>query len=295
MYVIDRMQKTINYIEEHMLSDIALTDLAEVAGYSAYHFHRLFQMTVGIAVMTYIKNRRLDFAANELIRTNRKILDIALAYGFGSHETFTRAFKRAYQITPGEYRKQGRYVQVFPRVDLEISSLHSTGGIQMTPTMLNKQEIKVLGYLVRIEQNDEQGNNIPAFWQRYIREGLGHTIPNPINTDVEYGVCVDYNSETGDCSYLIGMEVAEAPTLPEGSELAYRVIPAASYAVFTTAPVSDENFPETIQRTWGAIFDEWLPTSGYKVATTPDFELYDERCAIPDAKQMDIYLPIEKA
>ncbi|TCP47973.1 AraC family transcriptional regulator [Tumebacillus sp. BK434] len=293
---IARVQQTIEYIEDHLTSELELAELAAVACYSAYHFHRLFQMLTGMTVMNYIRNRRLDRAACELIRTKDNILDIALEYGFGSHETFTRAFKRVFQTTPGAYRKQGKHVPIYPRVNLQELQAHSRGGIEMTPTILNKPEIKVLGYLVRTSLNDNQSQqDIQAFWQRYLQEGLGQTIPSKLHPDTELGIIVDNDCETGDFSYLIGYEVAEEPQLAEGSELTYRTVPAATYAVFTTPAVPAEQFSKSIQETWGAIFRDWFPTSGYEHAATPELELYDSRSSNPEAKQMDICIPIQKS
>ncbi len=83
---------------------ITLHALAERFGYSEYHFSRRFREVSGMTFRDYLRGRRLAFALRELRDTNRRILDIAVEYGFASHEAFARAFKQAYGITPGEYR-----------------------------------------------------------------------------------------------------------------------------------------------------------------------------------------------
>ncbi len=100
-----KLQKSLDYIEEHIKEDISLEDLAGLCYYSTHHYHRVFQSVIGIPVTDYIRKRKLSVAAGEILETDKKIIDIALDYGFNSHETFSRAFKRIFDITPNEYRK----------------------------------------------------------------------------------------------------------------------------------------------------------------------------------------------
>lgn len=99
------LQKTLDYIEEHIKEDISLEKLASLCFYSTHHYHRVFQSVIGIPVTDYIRKRKLSVAASEIIETDNKIIDISLDYGFNSHETFSRAFKRIFDITPNAYRK----------------------------------------------------------------------------------------------------------------------------------------------------------------------------------------------
>ncbi len=101
----NKLQKTLDYIEEHVKEDISLEELSALCFYSTHHFHRVFQSIVGIPVTDYIRKRKLSVAAGEIIETDKKIVDIALDYGFNSHETFSRAFKRIFDITLNAYRK----------------------------------------------------------------------------------------------------------------------------------------------------------------------------------------------
>jgi len=89
-------------------NDDALTlgRLAAQAGYSEYHFSRKFKEIAGVQLKDYLRGRKLAFALRELRDTDRSILEIAVDYGFSSHEAFTRAFKEVYGLTPGEYRRK---------------------------------------------------------------------------------------------------------------------------------------------------------------------------------------------
>lgn len=99
------IQKTINWIENNLHEDISSTDISSVAGFSKYHFHRVFLSFTGMSFANYIRIRRLTNAANLLINTEEKIIDIAFYYQFESQESFTRAFRKYYGLPPGRYRK----------------------------------------------------------------------------------------------------------------------------------------------------------------------------------------------
>lgn len=99
------IQKTIEYIEVSLHEELSLESIAQFAGFSKYHFFRVFQKEVGITASEYIRYRRIANSANMLLYTDEKIIDIALYYRFETQESFTRSFKKYYNLPPGQYRK----------------------------------------------------------------------------------------------------------------------------------------------------------------------------------------------
>ncbi len=85
---------------------LTLSFLAEKLGYSEFYVSRKFKEISGMSLRDYMSQRALAFALKEVRDTPRRLLDIALDYGFSSHEAFTRAFKEAYGITPSDYRRK---------------------------------------------------------------------------------------------------------------------------------------------------------------------------------------------
>lgn len=104
MHAWEQIQKTVDYIEEHLSEELNIEALAEIAALSPFYYQRLFSRLVKKPVNEYIKLRRLAGASEMLMSSQKRILDIALDYGFSSHTSFTRAFKQAFGITPEEYR-----------------------------------------------------------------------------------------------------------------------------------------------------------------------------------------------
>jgi len=97
--------RSLAMIEERILEKLTAEKLAESVHFSKYHYQRLFRETVGDSVMRYVTRRRLSLAAAELAQTDASVLDIALKYGYESHEGFSRGFKTFLGVTPMEYRK----------------------------------------------------------------------------------------------------------------------------------------------------------------------------------------------
>lgn len=104
MHAWEQIQKTVDYIEEHISEEIRIETLAKIASLSQFYYQRLFSRLIKKPVNEYIKLRRLARASEALLNKNKRIIDIALDLGFSSHEFFTRTFKNAFGITPEEYR-----------------------------------------------------------------------------------------------------------------------------------------------------------------------------------------------
>lgn len=92
------------YIEDHLDEPLPLAELAAIAGYSPHHFHRIFQHVTGEAPKEYLRRLRLEHAVARLKVSPDNVLQIALEAGFKTHETFTRAFTRQFDISPSEFR-----------------------------------------------------------------------------------------------------------------------------------------------------------------------------------------------
>lgn len=120
-YRINSLKK---YIEEHFTEEISVDDLADKAGYSKYHLNRIFQENTGKSIYQYIKERRLYEAADLLLINEQPIVEIALLVGYSSQQAFSQAFKKEFEMTPGEYRNKMRFTQVHGRRPVQIKSVY---------------------------------------------------------------------------------------------------------------------------------------------------------------------------
>ena len=115
------MQEAIEYIEDHLPEKIDLSAIAKIAYTSKYQFQRAFGILCGLTVGEYIRYRRLSVAGGELIRSDRKIIDIALEYGYDTPESFTKAFTRYHGVTPSAARRSGAGLKSFERLSIQIN------------------------------------------------------------------------------------------------------------------------------------------------------------------------------
>lgn len=119
------VQKMIDYIERHLREDLTLNNVSSHIGYSPFYCSKAFHKQVGICMKDYIRLRRISSAALELRDTPKRILDIALEFGYNSQEAFTRSFIEVFDITPAAYRKLLKPLPLF--VQRNINHQHSSG------------------------------------------------------------------------------------------------------------------------------------------------------------------------
>jgi len=131
MHAWEAIQKTVDFIEENLENEIQIELLAKTAFLSPFYYQRLFTRLVKKPVREYIKLRRLARSCQRLERTNNHIVDIAVEYGFGSRETFTRAFKSTYGIPPAQYRDKPVGLNHFDRPDLLLNYVMVDEGVPL--------------------------------------------------------------------------------------------------------------------------------------------------------------------
>jgi AraC family transcriptional regulator len=105
---LEQINLSLVYVHNHFDSYITAEDLAEVSGYSIFHFHRIFKDIVGQNVNNYIRNTRLEKASNLLLYNQHKTIEqISMDSGFSTATGFTSAFKKKFGMTPKQWRKGG--------------------------------------------------------------------------------------------------------------------------------------------------------------------------------------------
>lgn len=167
----DSVSKAIAYIEARLTEKLSSAEVAEAAGYSPYHFHRIFQSLTRTSVSEYISKRRLTRAAYDLFHTDGRIIEIALRYRFDSQEAFTRAFRKLFSVSPGQFRKRRdmkdtlfRAMEKLPLDDAGLRHLHE--GISLEPSIVRLDELRLVGLSIPGLRSDEIGRLWRSFRER---------------------------------------------------------------------------------------------------------------------------------
>lgn len=286
------VQRALDFIESRRQEPFTLEAVARRAGFSLWHFQRMFAALTGEPLGSYVRRRRLTAAAVALRTSRQRLLEVALDHQFESHEAFTRAFKSLFGVTPSAFRRDRGLPWVQARPPLSAAGLrHLSSDLTMKPKIIELPAFTLLGLEARfIGALSPDANNleiIPPLFGKFF--ALRPKLP-PARDGFTYGACTclpaALRRHEDELVYLVGIHVA-AGTKP-GRGLKTWKVPARTYAHFThRGPIA--RLSETINHAYGA----WLPRSKYQRAAGPELERYDDRFCGGEAKsEMDYLIPI---
>lgn len=158
------LSNAIEYIEENLDKEISVDTAASIACCSTYYFQRMFSYVAGISLAEYIRKRRMSQAAFELQRTDRKVIDIALKYGYNSPTSFNRAFQNVHGIAPAAAKNNGITLNSYPPIRFSVAV---TGGDAMPYHIEEKCPMRMIGVRMPLVDDIEVNmQNIPGFWKQ---------------------------------------------------------------------------------------------------------------------------------
>jgi AraC family transcriptional regulator len=265
-------------IDRNLTGELSLRSVAENCGVSRYHLAHAFGETTGMSVMEYVRERRLSEAAADLARGKSNILDLAMEYGYSSHEAFSRAFRAQFGTTPEEVRKQATTNGLPVRKPVKADE-----GAKPTiaaSRIVAQGEMKFVGLSEHVPFTELQ--NIAAQWQRFMPhygeiEDKAQSIPAGVSTNLD---------DEGNFDYICAVEVKRFGRVPKG--LIQLTVPAQTYAVFA----HDGHISE-IGRTYHAIWNDWVPPDGRQIADGASIErhreTFDTRTGFGG---VDIFIPV---
>ena len=296
------VQAVLDYIDDNRSNDINATMLAQQAGYSVYHFSRIFTETIGISVMSYVTWRKLQYALFDLAQ-GKRVIDVAMDYGFETHGGFTKAFVHWFGFPPSLCRLR---VTVPPPIKPNVSMLTHKflGGNAMSPHIMEMSPFTVVGYPSRHQKDNLTDTiNVPGFWEKQdIDYGTMLTKLYDIfqkSKHFEITMCFDMNESTGEFAYMVGRGIDNPDDLAHMQLDMTRIdMVGGLYAIFSTPPVEGALQSKSVQDTWNEIFLHWLPQSEFEYdETRHDFGYHDRRehgWYFGGKEQIDICIPIRQ-
>ena len=296
------LQTVLDYIDDNIKGEINAAMLAEKAGYSAYHFSRMFTGTVGISVMSYVTWRKLQYALYDLTQ-GKKVMYVAMEYGFETHGGFTKAFVHWFGFPPSLCRLR---LTVSPPMKPNVKMLTNKflGGNAMNPHIIEMTPFSAVGYPTRHKSENIKEKINPSTF--YGSENLDYVailtkLHDTFTKSKHFEICMcyDINEVTGEFTYMMGRGIDNPQDL-ENMEPDMTLVDIAGglYAIFSTPPVEGALWLQTYQDTWNEIFLHWLPQSEFEYdETRRDFSYHDYRehgWYFGGKEQVDICIPIRQ-
>lgn len=295
------VQSILDNIDKRITENIRVDELARAANYSVYHFCRLFMALTGTTVMNYVTRRKLEYALYDLSQ-GKRIIDVAMEYGFETHAGFTKACKKFFGYPPSLHRLH--ISANLPERATIASVIQKHGGIAMQVQIKELSSFVIVGVISRHAlPNVKRSADVPAYWNTISMDYGKHLsrLYDAFTPAVhgEYGLCFDVDKATGEFTYLLGVTFdKDADNSRIEPDMRKVEILGGLYAVFTTPKLPSEDYPTAIADTWVEILTRWLPESKYEYDETRlDFEAYDERDHAwlhNNMVQMDLCVPIRE-
>lgn len=266
----ESLNNVISKIEENLTNEIEYKDLAKIIGTSSYTLQRIFAFLTGITLTEYIRKRRLSEAAEELVKTDIKIIDLSLKYQYDSPNSFSNAFKKMHGITPQELRKSKISIKLFPVIEFK-PTIDIINELEYRIKRIDKQTLYGLT-TGRIDIKDH--DSIIKLYEKSRENGaLDFIIENSNGEELYYGASVDiYDNEI--CNkieyYILGKKKRE--------DFIKLEIPEITYACFKLENKNQED----ILKLYNTIYTKWLPNSKYnEILHYPELEIYyEDNCEI---------------
>lgn len=285
MALAQSLQKAIDYMEENLLNEISIEAIAKQANVSPFHFQRMFLIMTDISVGEYLRRRRLTLAAQQLLNTNQKIIDIAYRYGYESPEAFTKAFRKQHGLSPSEARKEKGTLQSHNRLMIQVNL---KGASPMNYQIVERDAFQVIG-VKRECPCSETGevNGVAEFWMEANADGTSAKLAELMNSEIKglLGITDNYNEEKDTVDYWIAVE--HAGSVP--ADFHAFLVPKSKWAIFEVRGSA----PIAMPKAWNQIYSEWIPSNGYEVADIPAIEAYTDPDSYKDDSSNQIWLAVK--
>ncbi len=287
-----RMLRVLVHIQQHLDDTLGLEELATVACFSPYHFHRIFKGMIGESVMGHVRRLRLERAASRLKLNWLPVTQIAFDAGYESHEAFTRAFKEAYGVAPVHFRSQRRPsglstapsgVHYHASKSLRNFKARRSGTQTMNVQIKTFEPMRV-AFMRHVGPYDEVG----ATWDKLLpwlgKEGL-------LGGDSKFiDICHDDPEVTPPEKIRYDACVTVDERFVPVGDIGVQVIPGGDYAVTTHFGAYAK-----LGETYTKLLGESLPRSGRTLRSAPCFEIYlnDPNSTEPEDLITDIHAPLQ--
>ena len=268
--------RAIEFIEANLLEDLTVTAIARACATSPFHFSRRFRRRQGESVMAYVRGRRLDVAARRLIdEPHASVVQLAVECRFESHAAFSRAFARAFGVSPSEYRHSAD-LRVRRRRHVMTPNLHES--IEHVATFC------VAGLCGRFDPSSYL--KISELWKEFASQA---NFAGRLGDGETCGVFRTRDFAAQSFEHLAGARVAPDFT-PKGLDV--WTLPGRDYLVFKHFLVDGELHPQ-VAAAQAEIWGKRIGQCGRALAQAPDFQVYPAGFKVAQGGWLAYYLPLK--
>lgn len=286
-----KLEYVIDYMDEHIHTDLNLDQLSKNVYISKFYLHRIFKALTGDNIMTYFRKRKLSESAEYLLNTSLRVSDIACEFGFDHYQSFIRAFKNAYGMTPQQFRSGKAPIAFSEKLSID-RFVPIEGGMLQKPQTKLFSTIHLVGKKHKIYLKDNYENQTANRAGLHFFYNLKKKIKHKVNPQTYYGLTL-FDEGYPDYTYYIPSTQAEQEGLiPQDMERI--ILPARKYYCFKYIGLHrpDEISSLTLASIWRSIFQEWMPGIGY--TPTLQMERIDYGIASEHYCEVDLLYPKEE-
>lgn len=288
--MISELNGLIDHVETHLTDDLNVAVLASQAGTTEYHLRRMFSSLVGMPLSEYVRRRRMTVAAGDVI-AGRPLLDIAVRFGYGSTESFNRAFRAVHGVSPADVRRDGGPLRSQPQLRLRLTI---EGNSIMDTHITDHPAFRLIGHAAQVPLIHQGVNphiqahiaSIPVEEHERLK-GLSGVAPRGL-LQVSADVDPDF-AEGSQLTYLHG--VATDHTTEAPSDLDVIDVPAGTWVVFRTSGP----YPQALQDVYAASASDWFPSNPWRLREGPSIVAVIDRADDFSTATTELWLPIEPA
>jgi AraC family transcriptional regulator len=269
------------HIQANLDADLALATLAARAGYSPFHFHRVFQDSVGETLKAHVLRLRLERAAFRLVFHAGPILAVALDCGFRSHESFSRAFRRRFGVSPSAYRRGPR--PDARGTDAGLSVIDTPGIASLSTTRLAALPASHTAFIRQVGPYEDVD---PALWNVLAQWAAARPRSGPT---VLMGIGHDSPATTAPDQLRFDAAISVPGPFAAADGIGHQVLPAGLYALTSHAGSYAE-----LGAAYAVIFERLMARDDLTVIGLPVIEVYHTTRIDPGRamNHTDIYIPV---
>lgn len=279
---------TLNYIEENIYEKICLDSIASCTGLSKYYLHRIFKAYTGQTVISYAQSRKLSLSINDLVYTNKRIIDIALDYGFEYEQSYIRAFTKKFGYTPLKTRNETVPLVITEKLNANDMTVENNA-IICKPSFVFMRRMHLVGVRHLLTKNSGVYANNLAKDFYYLKRNQINNIRNP---HIYFGYTDLRQNEDGFFKYIPSIEVSSLHDIPK--DMIGISIPPHKYISFKYIGLmnhNDLNYSH-VGRLVSKICSTYILSSGYKLADSYRFEYIDTKISKDNYCELNLYQPI---